>query len=61
MYHTVWTLRSRKLQQLELLGLDNKQQMAEPQLSGTVEEVPTPKPESRLRAYLHGMIAVKRV
>jgi MFS family permease len=47
---SLWLLRSWKLQQLELLGLDGKQETA-----ATTREF------GRLRAYLYGMTVIKRV
>ena len=62
MMSTVWLLRSWKLQQLELLGLDDKQQAGAVQASGTAVEDPVPTRRSgRLRAYLRGMTVIKRV
>ncbi|KAL2018951.1 hypothetical protein VTK56DRAFT_10245 [Thermocarpiscus australiensis] len=59
---SLWLLRSWKLQQLELLGLDEKQQTAGNPGTSAVEQVPTTARESRLlQSYLRGMFAIKRV
>lgn len=60
----VWILRSRKLQQLQSLGLDTArdQQGAGPQESGMTDGAQTTKREDgRLRSYLHGMLAIRHV
>ncbi|KAH6845181.1 major facilitator superfamily domain-containing protein [Chaetomium sp. MPI-CAGE-AT-0009] len=56
----VWSLRSWKLQQLELLGPDEKQQTDGSQVPGASEGSSEPR-HSGLRAYVHGMTVVKRV
>ncbi|KAK4154025.1 major facilitator superfamily domain-containing protein [Chaetomidium leptoderma] len=61
-FFSIWLLRSWKLQQLELLGLDGKQQTEGNQVSGVIEERPaTTRSSGRLRAYMHGMTVIKRV
>lgn len=58
----VWLLRSWKLQQLELLGLDGKQRAEADQVPGTaVEDSAATRHSGRLRAYLRGMTVIKRV
>jgi len=58
----IWLLRSWKLQQLELLGLDEKGETAQHQGSSAVEQAAAaPRRLGRLRAYVHGMAVVKRV
>jgi hypothetical protein len=61
MMSTVWLLRSWKLQQLELLGLDDKQRAGAVQVSGAAVADPAPTRSGRLRAYLRGMTVIKRV
>ena len=58
----VWLLRSWKLQQLELLGLDEKGETAQHQGSSAVEQAPAaPRRLGRLLAYVDSMAVVKRV
>ncbi|KAL2128036.1 hypothetical protein VTI74DRAFT_9824 [Chaetomium olivicolor] len=59
---SIWLLRSWKLQQLELLGLDDKQQTEGTQDSSAGEDAtPATQRTGRLRSYLRGMTAIKRV
>ncbi len=58
----VWFLRSWKLQQLELLGLDEKGETAQHQGSSAVEQAPAAP--RRLRGwltYVDSMVVVKKV
>ncbi|KAK3906835.1 major facilitator superfamily domain-containing protein [Staphylotrichum tortipilum] len=55
----LWLLRSWKLHQLELLGLDDEKKVV-----GTKGDVETPavtRPSGGFHAYLHGMTVIKRV
>jgi hypothetical protein len=62
MMSSVWLLRSWKLQQLELLGLDGKQRAEAVQVSdAAVEDPAATRRSGRLRAYLRGMTVIKRV
>ncbi len=58
----VWLLRSWKLQQLELLGLDEKGETAQHQGSSAVEQPPVaPRRLGGLLAYVGSMAVVKKV
>ena len=57
----VWLLRSRKLQQLELLGPDEKQQTNTNQAAGGDKERPIEPRHSGLREYVRGMTAIRKV
>jgi hypothetical protein len=61
MISLVWLLRSWKLQQLELLELDGKQEIEGNQVSGTGECKAATQQPGRLHTYLYGMIVIKRV
>ncbi len=58
----VWLLRSWKLQQLELLGLDEKGETAQHQPSSAVEQATAaPRRLGGLLAYLDNMVVIKKV
>ncbi|KAH6649955.1 major facilitator superfamily domain-containing protein [Chaetomium tenue] len=57
---SLWLLRGWKLQQLELLGPDEKQQTNTNQPASGSQEQREPR-HSGLRAYIHGMTVIKKV
>lgn len=57
---TVWLLRGWKLQQLELLGPDEKQQANTNLPDNGNQEQREPR-HSGLRAYVNGMTVIKKV
>ncbi len=58
---TVWLLRSWKLQQLELLGLDEKGETQGPRDTNTLEALAAPRRSGQVLAYLQAMTVVKKV
>ncbi|KAL2257905.1 hypothetical protein VTK26DRAFT_8989 [Humicola hyalothermophila] len=55
-FMSLWLLRSRRLQKLDLMGLEK-----ESRPPGLTAEASASKPTSSLRSYFHGMVAVKKV
>ncbi|KAL2171904.1 hypothetical protein VTG60DRAFT_1291 [Thermothelomyces hinnuleus] len=58
---SLWLLRSWKLQQLALLGLDNDQKGETKQVTSTAGGGLDSPQTSGVQAYLRGMVVVKRV
>ncbi|KAK4128256.1 MFS general substrate transporter [Parathielavia appendiculata] len=60
-FMSLWLLRSWKLQQLELLGLDDKTITEDNNVCGAGPIPAATRPSGRLRAYLHGMAVIRKV
>ncbi|KAL2144992.1 hypothetical protein VTI28DRAFT_8221 [Corynascus sepedonium] len=58
---SLWLLRSWKLQQLALLGLDDKQQTDSNQVTGTAGKESSLPQKFRLGTYLRGAFVIQRV
>ncbi|KAK4101754.1 MFS general substrate transporter [Parathielavia hyrcaniae] len=60
-FMSIWLLRSWKLQQLEVLGLDEKRMREDNNGCGAAQSAAATRPDGRLRAYLHGMLLIRKV